>query len=327
MKKNSDNHTLLTATEAEDPTCRDCCNLAAIDVGSNAARLLIKHVDCEPDGTRHVSKLMFLRVPLRLGMDVFGGGEVSEERAKEFVATMKAYRQLMKVYHVARYRACATSAMRDARNGADLLDRIERKAHIKLDIITGDEESRIIYDNHLCWTLSNPDHAQTRCFLYVDVGGGSTEINFIKDGERRFSHSFQVGTIRMLKGKVKPRDIEAMRCEVAALAQGQPPFDIIGSGGNINKLYRLASKKRKLDYLPVVTLRELHATLSPMTVERRMEAYGLKPDRADVIVPAAEIFLAIADGLRAKRILVPGMGLADGIINEMVEKLNHVSHK
>ncbi len=293
-------------------------NLAAIDVGSNAARLLIKHVECDPSGERHVSKLMFLRVPLRLGMDVFGSGEISEERAKEFVAMMKAYRQLMKVYHVTRYRACATSAMRDAKNGADVLRRIERKAHVKLDIITGDEESRIIYDNHLCWTLANPNHAQTRCFLYVDVGGGSTEINFIKDGERQYSHSFNVGTIRLLKGKAKARDIEAMRAEVARLAKDQPPFDIIGSGGNINKLFRLASKKRKLDYLPVVTLRELHTTLSAMTVEQRMEAFSLKPDRADVIVPAAEIFLAIAEGLKAKRILVPGMGLADGIINEMV---------
>lgn len=318
MKKKSDNRPLLTATETEDLACRRSFNLAAIDVGSNAARLLIKHVECEPDGGRHVSKLMFLRVPLRLGMDVFGSGEISEERAKEFVAMMKAYRQLMKVYHVARYRACATSAMRDAKNGADVLSRIERKAHVKLDIITGDEESRIIYDNHLCWTLANPAHAQTRCFLYVDVGGGSTEINFIKDGERQYSHSFQVGTIRLLKGKAKAGDIRAMKDEVARLAQGQPPFDIIGSGGNINKLYRLASKKRKLDYLPVVTLRELHATLAPMTVEQRMEAFSLKPDRADVIVPAAEIFLAIAEALKAKRILVPGMGLADGIINEMI---------
>ncbi len=318
MKKKSDNRTRPAAPEAAGQAPDQCYNVAAIDVGSNAARLLIKHVECDPGGQRHVSKLMFLRVPLRLGMDVFGNGEISEERAKEFVAMMKAYRQLMKVYHVARYRACATSAMRDASNGADLMRRIEDKAHVKLEIITGDEESRIIYDNHLCWTLANPDHAATRCFLYVDVGGGSTEINFIKDGVRQYSHSFNVGTIRLLKGKAKASDIQAMRDEVARLAKGQPAFDIIGSGGNINKLYRLASKRRKLDYLPVVTLRELHATLSPMTVEQRMEAYSLKPDRADVIVPAAEIFLAIADGLKAKRILVPNMGLADGIINEMV---------
>lgn len=321
MKKKSDNRPLSAAPEGEGLTTTQSCNLAAIDVGSNAARLLIKHVERAADGVCHVSKLMFLRVPLRLGMDVFGNGEISDERAREFVAMMKAYRQLMKVYHVARYRACATSAMRDASNGADLLRRIEDKAHVRLDIISGDEESRIIYDNHLSWTLSNPDHADTRCFLYVDVGGGSTEINFIKDGVRQYSHSFNVGTIRLLKGKATSDDIEAMRDEVARLAKGQPPFDIIGSGGNINKLYRLASKKRKLSYLPVVTLRELHATLSPMTVEQRMETFSLKPDRADVIVPAAEIFLAVADGLKAKRILVPNMGLADGIINEMVSSV------
>ncbi len=317
MKKKSDNQPLLATQPTAPLSAAEGYNVAAIDVGSNAARLLIKHVERE-DGKDHVSKLMFLRVPLRLGMDVFGNGEISEERAKEFVAMMKAYRQLMKVYHVATYRACATSAMRDARNGAEVLTRIEEKAHIHLEVISGDEESRIIYDNHLCWTLANPNHASTRCFLYVDVGGGSTEINFIKDGVRQYSHSFNVGTIRLLKGKAKAEDIETMKAAVAELAKGQPPFDIIGSGGNINKLFRLASKKRKLDYLPVVTLRELRDALAPLTVEQRMETFGLKPDRADVIVPAADIFLAIADGLKAKRILVPNMGLADGIINELI---------
>ena len=318
MKKKTDNQGPVASLQAENDQPPKACNLAAIDVGSNAARLLIKRVETEVDGQRHVSKLMFLRVPLRLGMDVFGNGEISEERTKEFVAMMKACRQLMKVYHVSQYRACATSAMREARNGVDVLRRIASKAHLQLDIITGDEESRIIYDNHLSWTLANLADKLASCFLYVDVGGGSTEITFIQDGERVYSHSFNVGTIRMLKGQVKAGELEAMKAEVARLAHGHASVDIIGSGGNINKLYRMASKKRKMDYLPVVTLREQLATLTPLTVEERMETYGLKRDRADVIVPAAQIFTLISDCAKAKRIIVPNMGLADGMINEMI---------
>lgn len=292
----------------------DSFNLAAIDVGSNAARLLIKHINVDDDGNAEAVKLLFLRIPLRLGMDVFADGRISEEREREFVATMKAYRQLMKVYSVSDYRACATSAMRDARNGKDIIRKIKDKAHIKLDIITGSEESRIIYDNHLSIISSEGS------YLYVDVGGGSTELSFICDGERLYSHSFNIGTIRLLKNKVKREDIIKMKSEINQITVGREDIKIIGSGGNINKLYRLASKKSTLDYLPVSTLQEEYDTLSRLSVEERMAKYGLKPDRADVIVPAAEIFLHIAAGARAKKILVPNLGLADGIINEMMRK-------
>lgn len=292
----------------------DSFNLAAIDVGSNAARLLIKHINVDDDGNAEAVKLLFLRIPLRLGMDVFADGRISEERKREFVATMKAYRQLMKVYSVSDYRACATSAMRDAKNGKDIIRKIKDKAHIKLDIITGSEESRIIYDNHLSIISSEGS------YLYVDVGGGSTELSFICDGERLYSHSFNIGTIRLLKNKVKREDIIKMKSEINQITVGREDIKIIGSGGNINKLYRLASKKSTLDYLPVDTLQEEYDTLSRLSVEERMAKYGLKPDRADVIVPAAEIFLHIAAGAHAKKILVPNLGLADGIINEMMHK-------
>ena len=292
----------------------DSFNLAAIDVGSNAARLLIKHINVDDYGNAEAVKLLFLRIPLRLGMDVFADGRISEEREREFVATMKAYRQLMKVYSVSDYRACATSAMRDAKNGKDIIRKIKDKAHIKLDIITGSEESRIIYDNHLSIISSEGS------YLYVDVGGGSTELSFICDGERLYSHSFNIGTIRLLKNKVKREDIIKMKSEINQITVGREDIKIIGSGGNINKLYRLASKKSTLDYLPVGTLQEEYDTLSRLSVEERMAKYGLKPDRADVIVPAAEIFLHIAAGARAKKILVPNLGLADGIINEMMRK-------
>ena len=292
----------------------DSFNLAAIDVGSNAARLLIKQVNVDDNGQAEAVKLLFLRIPLRLGMDVFANGCISEEREREFIATMKAYRQLMKVYSVNSYRACATSAMRDAKNGKAIIKRIKDKAHIKLDIITGSEESKIIYDNHLSNISSEG------CFLYVDVGGGSTELSFICDGERIYSHSFNIGTIRLLKNKVKREDIIKMKTEINRITLGREDIKIIGSGGNINKLFRLASKKKSLDFLPVDILQEEYDELSRMSVEERMAKYGLKPDRADVIVPAAEIFLHIAAGAHAKEILVPNLGLADGIINELIRK-------
>lgn len=291
----------------------DSFNLAAIDVGSNAARLLIKHINVDDNGQTEATKLLFLRIPLRLGMDVFANGRISEEREREFIATMKAYRQLMKVYSVNSYRACATSAMRDAKNGKAIINKIKDKAHIKLDIITGSEESKIIYDNHLSNISSEG------CYLYVDVGGGSTELSFICDGERIYSHSFNIGTIRLLKEKVKREDILKMKSEINRITLGREDIKIIGSGGNINKLFRLASKKSSLSYLPVETLQEEYDTLSRLSVEERMAVYGLKPDRADVIVPAAEIFLHIAASSHAE-ILVPNLGLADGIINEMTRK-------
>jgi len=292
----------------------DSFNLAAIDVGSNAARLLIKHVDVDVDGNRSLNKLLFLRIPLRLGMDVFGDGRISKVRSMEFLSTMKAYKQLMKVYHVRKYRACATSAMRDAKNGKALMKRIKNKAHIKLEIISGDEESGIIYDNHLANLPSQG------AFLYVDVGGGSTEISFICNGQRVFGKSFNVGTIRLLKGKVKKKDLMALKTEVTKVTAGYDNIKIIGSGGNINKLFRLANKKKKFEALPIDELKQLYDSLSKMSVEERMVAYELKPDRADVIVPAAEIFLHVAASSKAKEIIVPNIGLADGIINDLLLK-------
>lgn len=295
----------------------DSCNLAAVDVGSNAARLLIKHVDTDDDGKTEVSKLLFLRIPLRLGMDVFTDGKISKSRTREFVDTMKAYRQLMKVYGIRQYRACATSAMREAKNGKQVIRRIRRKAHLALEIISGDEESRIIYENHIGQVIAN-DPSQAAAYLYVDVGGGSTEVSFIRGSDRLYSHSFNVGTIRLLKEKVKREDIIALKEEISRVTKDCENVRIIGSGGNINKLFRLASKKKNLRYLPVETLRKEYDKLSKMSVEERIAVYSLKPDRADVIVPAAEIFLHVAESAGASIILVPNLGLADGIISEMV---------
>lgn len=287
--------------------------LAAIDIGSNAARLLIKDVETDATGAQTLRKRLFLRIPLRLGMDVFSNGKISDKRAEEFVRTIKAYKQLMKVYHVDRYRACATSAMRDAANGRELMEKAAKKTGLALEIISGDEESQIVYDNHLP-LMTGPGN-----FIYVDVGGGSTEVTLVRAGEKVFSHSYNIGTIRLLSQQVSQKTTDTMIADIKRVTENLDDITIIGSGGNINKLYRLSDKgEGEENILTVDKLRKLHGILSEMSVEKRMETYNLKPDRADVIVPAASIFLMVADHSGAQRILVPSLGLADGIINDLM---------
>lgn len=286
-------------------------NYAAIDIGSNAARLLIKKV--ETDGTTpEFTKQLFLRVPLRLGFDVFRDGRVSDTKAKRMERLMKAYRQLMKIYDVDRYRACATSAMRDAANGPKLIENIFKDTGIQIEIIAGEEEAGIVYNNHV-EQLEDRDGN----YIYVDVGGGSTEINLLTNGELVCSRSYNVGTIRILNGGVDEAAWQRMRDELAELAAPYEDVHIIGSGGNINKLYRLTGKKDKKRILTIEELRGLYEVLNPLTPEQRMAEYKLKADRADVIVPAAEIFLTVAAAVRAKDIVVPVIGLCDGIIDTL----------
>lgn len=289
-------------------------NLAAIDVGSNAARLLIKTVSIDLDGRLSQRKALFLRVPLRLGMEVFKKGKISREKEEAFLRTMKAYRQLMKVFKVRDYRACATSAMRDAKNGRQVMDRVNEATGLGLKIISGDEESQIIYDIHLSQLQDDNN------YLYVDVGGGSTEVTFISQGQRVMSHSYNIGTVRMLSEAVKAEELQHVRNELGKVAAGYGDITIIGSGGNINKLYRIAPKRDKTEgRLPVDTLVKLHDRLAKMSLQERMDVFNMKPDRADVIVPAAEIFMMVAQSVGAKAIKVPNVGVADGLINDMAQ--------
>ena len=290
-------------------------NYAAIDIGSNAVRLLIKHVE-ETGGTPEISKVLMVRVPMRLGFDVFATGAISDKKAKDMVHLMKAYRQLMRVYDVEDYRACATSAMRDARNGSAVIRRIARKAGIRVEIIDGQEEARIIYNNHLTYMGDRRGN-----YMYVDVGGGSTEVNLLSEGQLVCSRSYNVGTVRMLNRAVADTEWQRLKGDLAALAQSYPGINIVGSGGNINKLYRLAEQKdKRLGRMTVDTLRGLHEQLSALSVEERMAKFDLKPDRADVIVPAGHIFLLVAGLVSAEYIYVPVIGLSDGIIDEIYEE-------
>lgn len=297
-------------------TSSDRFNLAAIDIGSNAARILIKQVERtkneKGENTLRMKKLQFLRIPLRLGVDVFSIGKISEEREKQLIRAMKIFRQLLIIYNVEDYRACATAAFRDAKNGKKILHHINKSLKIDIDIITGEEEARILRD---CNQMMMGN------LLYMDVGGGSTELSLVCEGQLIDSRSFNIGTLRLLAKTVSQAEWDDMRNAVAEFCHGFDNIHIFGSGGNINKLYRLTPKQeRKQDRLQVTSLCKLQDSLSSMTIEQRMKQYDLREDRADVIVPATELFVMVAEIANAVDIIVPNVGLADGIINELALK-------
>lgn len=294
-------------------------NIAAIDIGSNGARLLIKSFqEKETEGTAadqrkasvSVRKLLFVRIPLRLGKDVFTLGKISKERQRMMMHMMKGFRQFMLLYGVDRFRACATSAMRDAKNGKKVMKEIEKATGIHLEIIPGAEEAQLLCNN----LVENTDSSVGN-FAYVDVGGGSTEISLLHDGVLAESHSFNVGTLRLIAGAVSQEERDAMCRVLGDYAKEYPDTKIIGSGGNINRLFKLARVKGDSRELSVATLRKLYASLAPLTLEERMREYKLKDDRADVIVPAAEIFLMVARSLNCHSVLVPNISLADSIVD------------
>lgn len=289
---------------------------AAIDVGSNAVRLLIKSIDRAAMQEKKFKKELLLRVPLRLGFDVFSIGEISAGKADKLRRLMKAFRQLMKIYEVDDYRACATSAMRDACNGKEIIKAIDKDTGISIEILDGQAEAQLIYNNHI-------ECLQDRLgnYIYVDVGGGSTEINLLTNGELIYSASYNIGTVRMLSNAVKEGTWQQMESGLGKAIEGFTDINIIGSGGNINKLFRLIDRKdKKQQRLPIASLKAIYEVLKPLTTEERMEAFNLKQDRADVIVPAAEIFLRIAEWVHAEYIYVPVIGLSDGIIDELYTK-------
>lgn len=288
-------------------------NYAAIDIGSNAVRLLIKSIDSRADDKNKFKKILLLRVPLRLGFDIFVDGSLSPKKAEKLRRLMKAFRQLMLIYDVADYRACATSAMRDATNGPDVIQRILKDTRIRIEIIDGKEEARMVYSNHLECRAD-----RSGAYIYVDVGGGSTEVNYLTDGVLHSSVSYNIGTVRQLTGRVRDDEWQRLETDLTAMAEQQPHINIIGSGGNINKLYRMAADKDKdQQRMPIQELERLYKSMAPLTVEERMTEFALKADRADVIVPAAEIFLRIARAVKAEFVHVPVIGLADGIIDEL----------
>ena len=286
---------------------------AAIDIGSNAVRLLIKSI--EPgDSTETFTKVLMVRVPLRLGQESFVTGKISTEKAKQLVRLMKAFKQLIKIYDITDYRACATAAMRDAKNAKELVKEISKETNIKIEIISGQEEAAIIYESHFADSLNKELN-----YIYVDVGGGSTEISVITKGELIESKSYDIGTVRLLNNKVKSEEYERLNADLSELKVLYKFNDIIGSGGNIIKLNTLA-KVRKNNKLSILKLEELNTKLKALTVDERRATFKLKPDRADVITLAADIYTEVAKSVGAGSIIVPTIGLSDGIIHMLYMK-------
>lgn len=293
---------------------KDKRHYAGIDIGSNAARLLIKCLNDE-DSEELLSKVQLVRVPIRLGEDAFTKGRIGKKKSKKLLSLMLAYKQLMDIYDVVDYRACATSAMRDAENGEELVAMIAEQTGIQIEIISGREEAELISSD----LIDGRDITSEDVFLYVDVGGGSTELNLVCGGQLLHSQSFNIGTIRQLNGKVDPKELVAFTEYLKQVKADYPHIQVAGSGGNINKLLRLGApaERAKINFLPYESLRAVYAELSKYSSEERMIRFRLKPDRADVIIPASEIFLLVGDILQSEGIVVPTKGLSDGIIENV----------
>jgi exopolyphosphatase/guanosine-5'-triphosphate,3'-diphosphate pyrophosphatase len=288
--------------------------LGAIDIGSNAARLLI----CEvvKHGTEiEFNKLNLIRIPLRLGFDVFEKGYIGFRKKKMLLNTIDAFNALMKVYEVEHYIACATSAMRDASNSKEIIKEIKSDTGIAIEVISGDLEAEIIYENHIA-ELLDPN----KSYLYIDVGGGSTEVTLFHKAAVAFQKSFNIGTVRILTGKVDDAVWEDLKQALKEIGKNYPKMIAIGSGGNINKIFSMINSKN-LKSIPIEVIREFHRVLDPMTVDERMQTYNLKRDRADVIVPALRIYANAMKWANIEEIHVPKIGLADGLINHLYEQV------
>jgi exopolyphosphatase/guanosine-5'-triphosphate,3'-diphosphate pyrophosphatase len=286
---------------------------AAIDIGSNAVRLLIADI-IENNRSVSFKKNTLIRVPLRLGDDAFLDHHLSDKKADDLVKTMQAFRNLMDVYKVKDYMAYATSAMREAKNGPEIVSRIKDDAKIDIEIIGGQKEARIIYGNHAEQGID-----KTKNYLYIDVGGGSTELSLFSAGELWASRSFNIGTIRMLDNQDTDESWNDMK---DFLRENTKQFKIIsgiGTGGNINKLYKLSEEKSNAP-LTFGKLKSLYNYLNSFSLKDRINVLGLNQDRADVIIPACEIYITVMKCANIKNMYVPTVGMVDGIIQNLIEK-------
>ncbi|HET8572958.1 MAG TPA: exopolyphosphatase [Edaphocola sp.] len=282
--------------------------LAAIDIGSNATRLLIMQVEQYQGGQIDYTKLNFLRIPLRLGTEVFTSGYISEVKTRALTNTMKIYASLMKLYKVTGYRACATSAMRDAKNGAEIASALKKDSGIDIQIISGSEEADIIYQTHIADNM-NP----ARSYLYIDVGGGSTELILFSKGKITFKESFNIGTLRLLNHGVSDKQWKSLKSFIKMQTKGLGDLKAIGSGGNINKIQSL-SKLKEEKLMSSELLNTYYEELRNLSTPERMHFYHLRRDRADVIVPALRIYTSVLRWADISEIYIPKIGLADGLI-------------
>ena len=289
--------------------------LAAIDIGSNAARLLISDASSN-NGKTEFNKINLVRVPLRLGFDVFEKKKISPEKTDMILHTIKAYKHLLDAYEVKYLKAAATSAMRDAENAGEIIDEVEKQTGIRIEIISGGDEASLIYENHVAENLDK-EHS----YLYIDVGGGSTELTFFAETKLVFKESFNIGTIRLLKNQVADSQWETMKDFIKRETRAHSNNIIaIGSGGNINKIFSL-SKRKEGKSLTLDMLKDYYKEFSNFSLVDRMRLYKLREDRADVIVPALQIYVNVMRWANTLEIYVPKIGLADGLIQHLYEDL------
>lgn len=286
---------------------------AAIDIGSNAVRLLIADITQTEAGYEY-KKNTLVRVPLRLGDDAFLDKKISVKKTEELIKTMVAFRNLMDVYQVSQYLACATSAMREASNGKDIIKSVKKQANIDLEIIEGHREANIIYANHIEQNLDG-----NKNYLYIDVGGGSTELSIFVNKSLLASKSFNIGTIRILDNQDRQETWDDMKDWVKGHTKELKNLAGIGTGGNINKLFRMSGEKEEMP-LTYLKLKDMYNQLNSHSLKERIHVLKLNPDRADVIIPACEIYLTLLKWTGIKQIYVPKVGMVDGIINLLIEE-------
>lgn len=285
--------------------------LAAIDIGSNAARLLINEVKIGTHKKPEFIKLNLLRIPLRLGIDVFSEGKIGKERKEMIINAMKIFSDLMKIYKVEAFRACATSAMRDAKNGKEIIKDVKKTSGIEIEIISGDEEATLVYENHVAEGLD-----KSSSYLYIDVGGGSTELTFYESGRMKFEKSFNIGTIRLMNNLVKETAWDDLKSEIQTNIKTKKNIVAIGAGGNINKIFSM-SKTKDGKPLGINFLKKLLKDTSKLSVAERMTQYNIREDRADVMVPALQIYVNVLSWLNIDQIFVPKISVADGLIHHL----------
>ena len=290
--------------------------LAAIDIGSNAIRILISNV-FEVEGSQPIfMKSEMVRVPIRLGEDSFTVGEITPKNIKRIIKAMKAFKLIMKINGVKHYMACATSALRESNNSEEILKKVKKKTGIKIEVIDGNREAQIISNTTIMDSIG-----QNKNYLYVDVGGGSTEFSVFQNGKRITSKSFKVGTVRMLNDMVNDKVWLEIEKWIVTNTKKTSKINLLGSGGNINKLFKLSNTKEGKP-LMFITLNTFYQEFKKMSYEERVLKYKLNLDRADVILPALEIYLKALKWSGASKVYVPKIGLSDGMVKVMYKKYN-----
>lgn len=289
---------------------------AAIDIGSNGVRLLMASITFE-NGSMEIRKDSAIRIPIRLGEDVFSTGQISKQKESDLIETLQGFAHLIRFYKPVEFRAVATSAMREASNADHVIKKLYRKSKIHIETISGPDEAKTIYSAH-----TGQNNSSKSLYILIDVGGGSTETVFFKNNQILEYMSFKLGTVRNLQGNEDTNDFNIMKKWLNDSKQPSDKIIAIGTGGNINRAMKLLGQKKQ-SYINFNDLKMFYNKLNSLSVQERMTRYKLKSDRADVIVPAMNIYLTVMKQMKIKKINVPGIGLIDGIIHEMARKYHH----